>query len=503
MRPATLEERVRDYVEAERSQVPVPQAMASRILHAVEVSRPSPRRPRLAHLQVAAAVAALLLLGVGIGWMRTTQMTASTQIGTWSTVSSMAVPRADQTATLLPNGKVLVVGGRGLLSMPSAWGQPGSAIASAELYDPKTRRWSSAGTLSVPRFAHTATLLTNGKVLVVGGNSAVPNASFPDGAGALSSAELYDPQTNTWSLAASMGNARAFHTATLLGDGRVLVAGGVVVAGGGQSSTEYPGSVLASAELYDPVADTWTPTAPMPLAATSQSATLLADHRVLVIGGIDRFLDYPIGSSPPIGVRTAELFDPSTNSWSLAPSMSYERISPSITLLPNDKVLVVGDHGINENTAETFDPAAEQWSPVPKPAVGRAGHVAVLLHGGSVLVAGGLGETSAELFDWHRNDWTSAGSLSRIRSGATATVLGDGEVLVTGGYGSGRIAWAGAELYDPQGRNVAGITRPRSQVLPGTLVPLVAATAILLALGLWLLGRRRMSQSQTGVIWID
>jgi trimeric autotransporter adhesin len=329
----------------------------------------------------------------------------------------------------------------------------------------------------------------------------VPNASFPDGAGALSSAELYDPQTNTWSLAASMPTARSFHTATLLADGRVLVAGGALVAA--ESSTGYPGIVLASAELYDPASNTWTAATPMPSAAMNQSATLLSDHRVLVIGGVDRFLDIPPGAAPTMGVRAAELYEPATNSWSLAPSMGHERISPSITRLPNDQVLVVGDNGINENTAEIFDPAAEQWSPAPKPAVGRAGHVAVLLHSGAVLVAGGLGETSAELFDWRRNDWTSAGTLSLIRSGATATVLGTGEVLVAGGFGSGRTAWAGAELYDPQGRSAVGITRPRSQALPGTLALLVPAAAIALALGLWLLGRRRTSQSQTGVIWID
>jgi len=501
MRPATIEERVRDYIEAEQARIPVPAVMASRMLHAVEVSRPGPRRPRLDFMRVAAAAAALLLLGVGIGWMRTTQMTASTQIGTWSTVSSMAVPRAYQTATLLPNGKVLVVGGRGLLSMPSAWGQPGSAIASAELYDPKTGRWSSAGSLSVPRFAHTATLLSNGRVLIVGGNSAVPNASFPDGAGALSSAELYDPRTNTWSLAASMPSARSFHTATLLADGRVLVAGGALV--DAESSTDYPGSVLASAELYDPASNTWTAAEPMPFAAMNQSAALLSDHRVLVIGGVDRFLDVPPGTVPTIGVRTAQIYEPATNSWSSAPSMSHERISPSITLLPNDQVLVVGDHGINENTAEIFDPAAEQWSPVPPPAVGRAGHVAVLLHSGAVLVAGGLGETGAELFDWRRHDWTSAGSLALIRSGATATVLGTGQVLVAGGFGSGRSALAGAELYDPQGRTAVGLTRPRLQELPGTFALLIAAAAIVLPLGLWLVGRRRTSQSQTGAIWID
>src|ERR1700719_593630 len=96
MRPATIEERVRDFVEAERSQVPVPRALASRILHAVEVSRPSPRRPRRAYLQVAAAVAALLLLGIGIGWMRTTSMTASTQSGPWSSIHALPLGTASE-----------------------------------------------------------------------------------------------------------------------------------------------------------------------------------------------------------------------------------------------------------------------------------------------------------------------------------------------------------------------------------------------------------------------
>jgi hypothetical protein len=385
-----------------------------------------------------------------------------------------------------------------LLAISAPWQRPGSAISSAELYDPKTRRWSSAGTLSAPRFGHTATRLANGKVLVVGGNSILPNASFPIGVDSLSSAELYDPQTNSWSLAASMRTARASHTATLLADGRVLVAGGIA------ASAADPGTALPTVELYDPAANAWTAAAPMPSARWSQSATLLSDHRVLVIGGIDRMWDLGIGSVASTGLNTAEFFDPATGSWSPAPSMRYPRISPSSSLLPNGRLLVVGDNGVNEQTAEIYDPAVEQWSAGPKPAAGRAGHVAALLHSGAVLIAGGLVDKSAELFDWHRNIWASAGSLAVTRSGATATVLANGQVLVAGGFGSGSNAWAGAELYDPQGSHWVGITRTRSApVLLSGAALLLAVIAVPLALGLWLLGRRRARQSQAGEIWVD
>ncbi len=494
MRPATVEERVRDYVDAERARVPVPAAMASRILHAVEVSRPAPHRPRLAVMRVATAVAAVLLLGTGIAWMRTAQMTASTVNGSWSSAASMAVPRAYHTATLLPNGKVLVVGGRGRVALSAPWQRAGGAITSAELYDPQTHRWSSAGALNSPRFAHTATLLANGKVLVVGGSPTLPNASLPSGVDFLSSAELYDPQTNSWSLAASMRAARSYQTATLLADGRVLVSGGIA------ASSAESGKALASTELYDPAANTWTVAAPMRSERWNHSATLLSDHRVLVVGGMDRSMDFPTGTAPSTGVRTAELFDPATDAWSPAPSMRYTRISPTSTLLPNGSLMVVGDNGVNEQTAEIFDPATDGWSVSPNPAAGRAGHIAVLLHGGSVLVAGGLADSSAELFDWRRNSWASAGSLAVIRSGATATVLQSGEVLVAGGFGSGSNAWASAELYDPQGRNGVGSTPARSAVPVGAVIPLVAAAAIVLAVGLWLLERRR---ARAGVVWLD
>jgi N-acetylneuraminic acid mutarotase len=497
MRSASIEERVRDYIEGERAQIPVPGMLAPRILHALDATRPAPRHSRVAFVPVAAAIVALLFLAIGVAWMRAATMPAGIELGTWSSASSMSVPRAYQTATLLPSGKVLVVGGRGLNSLSAPWQPAGKAIASAELYDPKTGRWSSAGVLSAPRFAHTATLLPDGKVLVVGGNQTMPNADFPAGLDTLSSAELYDPKTNTWSLAGGMRTARASHTATLLADGRVLVAGGI------SPSMADPWVVLASAELYDPAANSWRLVAPMPSPRQNQSATLLSDGRVLMVGGLDRIGDSPLGSAPPSGLSSVDIFDPTTDSWSAAPTMRYPRISPTVTLLPNGHVLVVGDSGLNEQSAEIFDPATYSWSPGPKPAAGRAGHVGVRLHSGVVLIAGGLVTSTAEVFDWRRNAWVSAGSLAVLRSGATATVLGNGQVLVVGGFSSKSTAWSTAELYDPRGTAAVGVVRKSTPVSALGTALLLGSLAVLLGFGMWLRRRSLARQWQAGEIWVD
>ena len=478
MSPATVEERVRDYVEAQRAQVRVPPMVASRILHAVEVSRPAPRPPRLGFLRVAAAVAALLLVGVGIAWMRTAQSPATSLVGAWSPAPAMGFGRGYQTATLLPNGKVLVVAGS----------QTSRILASAELYDPQTRRWSSAGTLRTARSLHTATLLKSGKVLVVGGSQVSPFYL-----GSLATAEIYDPQTNSWALAASMHTPRSFHTATLLADGRVLVVGGI------QASNDVTGAVLASAELYDPVTDTWTAAAPMPGARAKHAATLLADHRVLVTGGTGA--DYYSFSGY---FRTAELYDPATDSWSPAASMNYPRLNATSTLLPDGRVLVVGDDGVNEGTAEIFDPRSDRWVQTPDSGVRRAEHVAVALRNGTVLVAGGVGEASAQLFDWRSDTWSSAGALSVIRASATATVLDDGQVLVAGGFGSRSIPWSSVELYDPLGTSTVGIRSTRTSPAPvgGAALPL-GIPILLLSFALWLRRARMDRETRAGELWVD
>ncbi len=195
----------------------------------------------------------------------------------WTSTSSMSIARIYHTATLLTNGKVLVVGGQ------SADGSSISSLSSAELYDPATGDWTATGSMSGVRAFHTATLLANGKVLVAGG-------SGNGGINRLASAEVYDPATGVWTDAASMGSARYLHRATLLANGKVLVAGGVSNSG-----------ALSSAELYDPTTGLWTSAGSMSVARFDHTATLLANGKVLVAAG----------SSPPSNrLSSAELYDP-------------------------------------------------------------------------------------------------------------------------------------------------------------------------------------------------
>jgi WD40 repeat protein len=171
---------------------------------------------------------------------------------------SLNIGRYAHTATLLPNGMVLVAGG---------YNQTDGDLASAELYDPETGTWTETGSLATARDGHTATLLPNGKVLVAGGYS---NGSV------LRSAELYDPASGTWTATSNLATKRYSHTATLLPNGKVLVAGG-----------DNNGGVLASAELYDPGSGRWRATGSLNMARESHTTTLLPNGKVLVAGGDD------------------------------------------------------------------------------------------------------------------------------------------------------------------------------------------------------------------------
>ena len=182
--------------------------------------------------------------------------------GTWAVTGSMTEPRHGHSATLLPDGTVLVAGG-----------YDGQRLASAELYDPVSGTWTTTGSLPEPFVGHTDILLPNGTVLIAGGD-------VPSGPGAVGSAHaaLYDPTAGTWTAIASMGTPRLGHSAVLLHDGRVLVMGGQVN-GGDRSDT------FASAEVFDPDTRTWAAVADMMQARSGHTATLLPDGRVLVAGG--------------------------------------------------------------------------------------------------------------------------------------------------------------------------------------------------------------------------
>lgn len=286
--------------------------------------------------------------------------------GIWLVTSSLSVPRIEHTTTLLANGKVLVAGGSSEIS--------GKELGSAELYDPVTDIWSITGDLVTPRVYHTATLLTNGKVLVVGGS---------DGVGIkYASAEIYDPVTGTWSKTGDLNAPRAYHTATLLANGKVLVVGYGTT---GKTSTS---------ELYDPTTGKWTQTGNLVFPHGVHTATMLTNGMVLVAGGC-------ITEHDTVKVSAkVEIYDPSTNSWSEAASLKYARCSNTATLLPNGNVLITGGNiGVRQSaTVELYDPSAKTWTVAENILSKRSHHTATLLPNGKVLIAGG-GVSNSDKFE--------------------------------------------------------------------------------------------------------
>jgi Galactose oxidase, central domain len=251
---------------------------------------------------------------------------------TYADAGSMAQGRVLHTATLLQDGKVLVVGGAGTAFNldPTSTGQSSSApIATAEVYDPGSGTFSPTGSLATARTFHTATLLQDGKVLIVGGSDAANKS--------LGSAELYDPQTGTFTATGSMTDIRSFHTATLLQDGKVLIVGGLSSSSGSGSSGVDPAT--QSAELYDPSSGTFTKlTAPLVAPRALHTATLLQDGKVLIAGGLDT------GGSGSL-LASAELYDPATQTFVKTGDMKHGHAFHAAAILPDGKVVIAGFAG--------------------------------------------------------------------------------------------------------------------------------------------------------------
>jgi N-acetylneuraminic acid mutarotase len=340
----------------------------------------------------------------------------SPRSGSWKATGSLATPRFDHTATVLLDGRVLVAGGA------KGDGDASSGLSSAELYDPATRTWATTAPMTRTRTNHTATLLLDGRVLVAGGDpyEPLPGCDVSSCSAELASAELYDPTTGRWSTTGSMFVRRAGHTATRLPDGRVLVTGGV-----------RGGAVLRSAEIYDPMRGTWSKTSAMSAARSGQAATALADGTVLVVGGY--------GESGPLA--SAERFDPQLGTWAAAGTLP-EGSGGTATLLADGQVLLAGgDTGLAQpHSAELFDPPSSTWSDTGSMITAVQSHVTALLPNGSVLAAGGWNVTlstgriaTAEIYDPGTGTWTATLDLTPARTSATATTLRDGTVLVVGG----------------------------------------------------------------------
>ncbi|WP_216361440.1 choice-of-anchor C family protein [Candidatus Chloroploca asiatica] len=296
---------------------------------------------------------------------------------------------------------------------------------------PGSGTWQLTGSMQVSRAWHTATRLADGRVLVAGGTS----GQWGSG---LASAELYDPATGIWTPTGNLNQARLAHTATLLPNGKVLVAGGE---GAGW---------LASAEIYDPATGTWSRTGNLQRGRSMHTATLLPNGNVLVAGG------YGSGD-----LTSAELYDPATGQWTTTGSMKTARMRYPAVLLPNGTVLVAGGSqfggGSYPTTASTeiYNPATGQWSDTGSLNTSRHHHQAVLLSNGTVLVAGGyntLDVVSAEVYDPATGVWTFTGSLQEphVTMGIMMVLLPNGQVLVNGGSDKAQLTSRPmSELYDP------------------------------------------------------
>ncbi|HEY0545489.1 MAG TPA: kelch repeat-containing protein [Pyrinomonadaceae bacterium] len=350
------------------------------------------------------------------------------ETGTVRPTGSLNEARYGHTATLLPNGKVLIAGGQA---------KERNVLATAELFDPQTETFTPAATMNGKRVGHTATLLPNGKVLLTGGS----DRSFDTGA--IASAEIYDPASDTFAATGAMHYPRVAHRATLLKNGQVLITGGVII----DQTLDVP------AEIYDPATGVFTEVGKLNYSRFDHTATLLDNGQVLLTGGgHTQNLEILIAAQ-------AELYDPLSRTFRFTGTMHKARHKHSAIALPDGTVLIMGGadiylmHGMTAN-AEIYNPHTEAFVETGQMSTARykIRDAVVLLKNGKILVAGG-GER-LELYDSQAGIFIPVkGSLSAAIFMGTATLLSNGNVVIIGGYtdsrNTGILPAAGAWIYIP------------------------------------------------------
>jgi hypothetical protein len=351
--------------------------------------------------------------------------------GTFTATGTMITPRFRHTATLLHNGKVLIVGGNTVCYLGSPLGSPPCLRAdSAELYDPATGTFTATGSMTTA-YPTGAVLLPDGKVLIAG----------DDITRTMASVELFDPSTGNFNATGKPATLTGVYSTTLLNDGRVLLSGWVGT---------FP-LLVYGAELYDPAAGTFSPVANWPRQQL-WSPVVLGGGAVLLASD----------------ETNSQRYDPATGTFSLTGLLGFFNGVPPATLLLNGKVLFTGGNtdGGNYSGANVYDPAPGTFAATEKMSTARAGHTATLLPDGTVLIAGGEGQSgsfqpplvSAELYDPATGMFSATGSLTSARFSHTAILLNNGQVFIAGGtafLGGGSVlggslsAISSAELYTP------------------------------------------------------
>jgi hypothetical protein len=340
--------------------------------------------------------------------------------GTFQPTGALLTPRTAATATLLDDGEVLIVAGYNA-----------GELTSCEVFNPASGRFTATGSLISARTGHTATLLADGKVLVVGGDAFNINPGFV-------TAELFDPATGAFSITGSLSARRDAHTATRLADGRVLVVGGE-----GDGDASLGQEDFASSEIYDPAKGTFAMTGSLSTQRFGHTATMLANGKILIAAGMNH-----LGTATYLA--SAELFDPAAGTFTSTTPLVGVRTGHRAALLPSGKVLLVG--GLrNPNSAEVYDPAAGIFYSRDLP---RISHTATLLANGKVLFSAqpdpmnSFAIENAALYDPVARIFTATGTTVRARSCHTATRLTNGKVLFAGGPWTNTASLLRAELYD-------------------------------------------------------
>jgi WD40 repeat protein len=359
-------------------------------------------------------LAILVCSGGAPAFQRPARSAAAT--GSITPAGEMLQPRSGHTATLLPDGRVLIAGGMR---------RNQDFYRSAELYDPATGKFQVTGEMSIGRVGQVAVLLSTGKVLIAGGWV---------GQGGTDSAELYDPSSGKFTTISKMTVPRGRPSATVLPSGHVLIAGGEV----------RDNESLASAEIFHVKTLSFQPTGSMHHARISHTATLLDDGRVLIVGG---YADSVSAS--------AEIYDPKTGSFAETGGLHTARCKHTAGLLPDGKVLIAGGSDSrgwngNLNSAEIYDPKTGKFTAASSLNDSRfkLPDEAVRLLSGKLLVAGGSKEV--EVYDPATGKFTVAqGQISDAWHFMTETRLKDGRVLLAGGYPNNDQATAEAWLYKP------------------------------------------------------
>jgi N-acetylneuraminic acid mutarotase len=340
---------------------------------------------------------------------------------------TLVTPRTQHTATMLSDGRVLVAGGRSQSATDT--------LSSTELFDPVSNTWKPGPAMGTSRAGHTATMLSDGRVLVVGGTA--PAADGSSRFDSLSAAEVFDAKRATWTAVGPLAAARNGHTATRLLDGSVLIIGGA------RPAHQH----LTSVERFDPATNTFSSWRPLAVGRWLHDAVLLKDGSVVVLGGRSNAARADSGVTVPkpgVAIASVERLDVSSGVWHAVPDMSEPRQRTAVVSL-GGRVAVFGGQTttMSTNYVEWWEPGGDAWvQPKNHLTVPIAGHTATLLPSGDVLIAGGEPPSAidtARVQRWVQDSerWCLAGQLKTSRKAHTATLLKDGSVLIAGGTSAG------------------------------------------------------------------